>query len=231
MANHRPPILGATHGAPGSQPPNLPPIPRPAPFPLIHHLSTMCPTHCCHLPPVLGGRPAPFPLPSYLLGCPFPRGNRFETFRISVWGRCKAEVPSPTSGGAHSLEVIVLRQFAFRVARLLLFRLPLLGLLPLGSCFLPFFPAGFFLAFCRCCCRRCLLLASCPSWLGLSFSLLFGYYCCCCYCYCCCCCCCKKNSKCYENHATVFFSPHARPRAPTPHENFSRCKFFHQPPP
>ena len=82
--------------------------PCPAPFPPIHHLSTICPTHSCRLPPVLGGRPAPFPLPSYLVGCLFPRGNRFETFRVSVWGRCKGGLPTPTSGGAHSPEIVSL---------------------------------------------------------------------------------------------------------------------------
>ena len=121
--------------------------PCPAPFPLIHHLSTICPTHPCRLPPVLGGTSAPFPLPSYLPGCPFPRGNRFETFRVSIWGRCKDGVPTPTSGGAHSPEVIVSKRFAFRVARLLS-ACRFLAFPPweFAARFLPFFPTGFFLA-------------------------------------------------------------------------------------
>ena len=82
------------------------------------------------------------------MGCLFPRGNRFETFRVSVWGRCKGGLPTPTSGGAHSPEVIVSRRFAFRVARLLLSAYRFLAFPPweVAARFLPCFPAGFFLA-------------------------------------------------------------------------------------
>ena len=41
---------------------------------------------------------------------------------------------------------------------------------------------------------------------------------------------CKKNSICYENTATVFFS-RARPGTRTPRENFFRREFFSTPPP
>ena len=40
----------------------------------------------------------------------------------------------------------------------------------------------------------------------------------------------KKNSICYENTATVFFSQ-ARPGTPTPRENFFRARIFFHPPP
>ena len=150
-----PRFLGPTHGAPGSQPPSPPPIPLPCALPSdpppIHHLShplLSSSPYSCRLPPVLGGRPAPFPLPSYLVGCLFPGGNRFETFRVSVWGRCKGGLPTPTSGGAHSPEVIVSRRFAFRVARLLLSAYRFLAFPPweVAARFLPCFPAGFLLA-------------------------------------------------------------------------------------
>ena len=109
----------------------------------------MCPTNSCRLPPVLGGRLAPFPLPFYLVGCPFPGGNRFESFRVSVWGRCKGGVPTPTSVGARSPEVIISRRFAVRVARLLLSVYRFLAFPPWEpwvARFLPLAPAGFFLA-------------------------------------------------------------------------------------
>ena len=69
-------------------------------------------------------------------------------FRVSVWGRCKGGVPTPTSRGAHSPEVIVSRRLAFRVARLLLSADRFLALPPweVAARFVPFFPAGFFLA-------------------------------------------------------------------------------------
>ena len=57
-------------------------------------------------------------------------------------------MPTPTSGGARSPEVIVSRRFAFRVAQLLLSAYRFLAFPPweVAARFLPFFPAGFFLA-------------------------------------------------------------------------------------
>ena len=91
-------------------------------------------------------------------------------------------MPTPTSRGARSTEVIVSRRFAFRVVRLLLFVYRFLAFSPfhVAARLLPFFPAGFLLA--GLLSRPLLLLLLLPLvarvllfWLDLSFSLLFGY--------------------------------------------------------
>ena len=78
-------------------------------------------------------------------GCP---GYHGQAWPITVWGRCKGGLPTPTSRGAHSPEVIVSRRFAFQVAWLLLSAYCFLAFPPweVAARFLPFFPAGFFLA-------------------------------------------------------------------------------------